>query len=236
VPIRRSIPLISAALGLALGLVGCAGRGGGENEGPYVDDFPKTYNDVELKRIDLRPIGKRQRMAMGTAPGKGVPDGGISTVISLDQRTYRTDDPIYMTVLWVNNSERPIRVSRRLFLEANFRPLVFLNDEVQVLYNVATLPPAPTKTLRPADFWIIPPFGEKSQVVDLKDVPRYGASVGMKVRWAYNVDRPGMYKIRVGIRSVPYQLVPEVMRGDPTADAWEGSTLSNVVEFEVKRR
>lgn len=235
-PTPRSIPLVLLALGLALGLVGCAGRGGDAGAGEYADDFPKTYNEVALKRIDLRPIGKRQRMAMGTAPGKGVPDGGVSTVISLDKRDYRPDDPIYMSVLWVNNTDRPVRVARRLYLEANFRPLIFLNDEVQVLYNVADLPPAPTKKLRPADFWVIPPYGEVSQVVDLKDIPRYGAAVGMKVRWAYKVDRPGKYKIRVGIRSVPFQLVPEVLRGDPTADGWEGSTLSNVVEFEVKRR
>ena len=231
----RSLPLFALALGLALGLVGCSGRRGADDS-KYADDFPKTYNEVETKRYDLRPVGKRQRMAMGTAPGKGVPDGGISTVISLDKRVYLPDEPIYMSVLWVNNTERPIRLSRRLFLEANFRPLIFLNDEVQVLYNVSNLPPAPTKKLRPADLWVVPPYGERSQVVDLKDIPRYGAAVGMKVTWAYKVDRPGNYKVRVGIRSVPFQLVPEIIRGDPTADIWEGSTLSNVVDFEVKRR
>lgn len=234
-PKRRSLPLHLLALGLALGLVGCSGRGGDPAKVPG-DDFPRTYNEVEMKRVDLRPVDKRQRMAMGTAPGKGVPDGGLSTVVSLDKRVYLPDEPVYLTVLWVNNTERPIRVCRRLFLDANFRPLIFLDDEVQVLYNVSALPPAPTKTLLPADFWVIPPYGEKSQVVDLKDVPRYGAAVGAKVRWSYNVDRPGKYKARVGIRSVPFQLVPEMLRGDPTADGWEGSTLSNVVEFEVKRR
>ena len=88
----------------------------------------------------------------------------------------------------------------------------------------------------PADFWVIPPYGEKSQVVDLKDIPRYGSAVGQRVTWGYNVDRPGKYKIRVGLRSIPFQLVPEELRGDPTADLWEGSTLSNVVEFQVKKR
>lgn len=200
------------------------------------DEFPRTYGEIAKRRRDLAPIAERTRKAMGGAFGEGEPDGGLSHVITLDRRVYLPDEPVYLTVLWVNNTDRPIRVCRRLFLEANFRPLVFLDDKVQVLVNVAQIPQPPRQALKEADFQVIPPFGEVSLVVDLKDLPRFGLDAGANVRWSYNVSRTGDYKLRIGMRSVPRQLLPESLRGDPTAVAWEGSTLSNLVEFAVRRR
>jgi hypothetical protein len=101
---------------------------------------------------------------------------------------------------------------------------------------VAKVPSPPRAPLREADFLVIPPFGEESVVVDLKDLPRFGLDAGANVKWSYNVTRPGKYKLRIGLRSVPRQLLPESLRGDPTAVAWEGSVLSNVVEFAVQKR
>lgn len=229
-PRRPAAFWMSAA---AVIVAGCTGR---YPEEPPRDPFPKTYNEIEHRRVDLAPIHERQRRAMDEADGAGSPDGGLSQVISLDQREYFPDDPVFLTMLWVNNTARPMRVSRRLFLDLNFRPLIFLDDKVQVLYNVSRLPPPPTAPLREKDFWVIPPYGEKSLVVDLTDLPRYGEDVGAKVRWGYDVSRPGRYAIRVGARSVPAQLVPESLRGDPTASHWEGSTLSNVARFRIRKR
>jgi len=227
---RTSLLALSLVL---LGLVGCSGRGPST---PEEDPYPKTYNEVVEKRIDLAPVGLRARKAMGEALGEAAPDGGLSHVVSLDKVRYLPDDPVYMTILWVNNTERPVRACRRLFLEANFRPLILLDDKAQVLVNVAKVPAPPTTALREGDFFVIPPFGEESLVVDLKDLPRFGLDAGAKVEWSYDLSRPGRYKIRIGMRSVPRQLLPESLLGDPTAVNWEGSTLSNVVEFEVRRR
>lgn len=231
---RRSLPLLVLAALLPAWLAGCSARSSADPQ-DLEDAFPKTYGEVEMKRVDLAPIGERSRKAMAEALGKAEPSGGISQVISLDKALYLSDDPVYLTMLWVNNTNRAVRVCRRLFLEANFRPLIFLDGKVQVLVNVAQVPAPPTGRLAEGDFLVVPPFGEQSLVVDLKNLPRFGLAAGARVEWAYNLQRPGKYQIRVGMRSVPRQLVPESLLGDPTADLWEGSTLSNVVEFQIRR-
>jgi hypothetical protein len=90
--------------------------------------------------------------------------------------------------------------------------------------------------LRAHEFVVVPPFGEHSEVVNLKDLPRHGLAKGQNKKWGYNLSRPGEYRLRVSMRSIPLQLVPEVFLGDPTARIWEGSTLSNVMKFVVRRR
>jgi hypothetical protein len=231
----RAPRVLLLAVLLVSSLVGCSARSRNPDE-PVEDPYPKTYGEIEMKRVDLRPVGERSRKAMAEAMGKAEPSGGISQVISLDKAEYLPDDPVHLTLLWVNNTERAIRVCRRLFLEANFRPLIFLDDKVQVLVNIAEIPSPPAQTLTEGDFLVVPPFGEQSLVVNLRDLPRFGLAAGARVQWAYNLERPGKYQIRVGMRSVPRQLVPEALLGDPTADQWEGSTLSNVVEFRVRKR
>lgn len=231
----RVFAAIVLALAVSLGGFGCTQRAGVQDDsGP---SFPKTYNEIEQRRVDLRPLGDRTRKAMERAQGEGMPSGGITTLVSFDKTRYRLDeDEIKLTLLWVNNTPEPIRVCRRLLLDWNFRPLILLNDEVQVLYNLSKPPDPPTQALRPGDFMVIPPFGEQAQVVDLKNLPRFGLMAGQKGAWSYNLTRPGLYRIRLGLRSVPLQLVPEHFLGDPTARTWEGSTLSNSAAFEVVRR
>lgn len=218
----------------ALVLLACAGLQGcasGRSEPP-----PKTtvVENPGEGRIDLQPVSARVRKAMGEGDQSGQPEGAVSLLLSLDKDVYRPFDEVWVTALFVNNTERPVRICRRLFLGANFDLMMILNEHVRVLPNVN--PPRPGQVLPESDFLVLPPFGEHSEVLNLKDLPRFGLARGQNVQWAYNVRRPGTYWLVASARSVPYQLVPESLRGDPTARLWEGSLRSNVVQFRVRRR
>lgn len=222
---RSSRTKPSLALLGALLLAGCTGR---EQAPPQ-----RSYSQLESERIDLHPITDRGRAAMGEGLDDA-PEGPVSQRISVSKLEYGKKEPVHVTLLWLNNTNQPIRVSRRLFLGANFDVLLFLNDEVRVLPSVK--PDPPMTPLRPADFVVLPPFGEHSEVLNLKDLPRFGLARGQRDKWYYDLTRPGSYKLRISTRSIPYQLYPEELQGDPTAHKWEGSTLTNVVEFKVRRR
>lgn len=209
---------------VALGLAGCSGRS--------PPPTPRSYAEAEVKRPDLQPVSDRARAALEAEAGR--PGGVITNVISLDQASYSPQDPIYLTVLWLNDSDRPVRICRRLFLGANFDVLILLNDNARVLANVQ--PEKPGTELREGDFVVLPPYGEHAEVIDLKNLPRFGLASGQNEAWRFDLSRPGSYLIRFTGRSVPVQLVPENLRGDPTATLWEGSTLSNLASFKVRRR
>lgn len=222
----------STLLLVSLALV--VGPGCGSSRAPAKAPPPASYAEAEARRPDIAGIDNRSREAMAQVLGEGGPDGGVSQVISTDKAAYLPDDPVYLSVVWANNTGAQVRICRRLMLEANFRPLIFLNDEVRVLPS--TVPEPPKAPLREADFVTLKPYGEHTETFDLKNLPRFGLAAGVNEVWGYNLSRPGRYKIRIGVRSIPEQLVPESLVGDPSTRLWIGSTLSNVVEFTVRRR